>query len=115
MLDNENVLFAILTRELNIGKSHLYHLKTFEQNLDILCTAAKHCKKNICQFLITHFGFGQLILFYELLKSLILMKFLDPNKFSNDGSPLHWLVRNNFISYNDSQDLSTTQEKPSKV
>ena len=58
MLDNENVLLAILTRELDLGKSDLDHVQTFEQNLDILCTAAKHCKKNICQFLITHFGFG---------------------------------------------------------
>ena len=41
--------------------------------------------------------------------------FEDPNNFSNDGTPLHWLVRNNFISYTDSIETGTTMQKKTKV
>ncbi len=38
----------------------------------------------------------------------------DPNLISNDGTPLHWLVKSNFVSIVDAQVL-TNKNEPSEL
>ena len=57
----------------------LSELKTFEPNMDMLSTAAKHCKKEICRLLLEKLNFGNYfrlrlyfgkILFYSQIEKI---------------------------------------------
>ena len=59
MNDDPNEFESILPSDENCLKK-LKEVNTFEPKLDLLCTAAKHCKNEMCKVLIEKFNFGNL-------------------------------------------------------
>ncbi|CAF0731980.1 unnamed protein product [Brachionus calyciflorus] len=81
--DNVKQLTLLIPKE-NFDEQKLRSLKTFEPNLNLLATAAKHCKIDVCKYLLE---------FYRHV--------FDPNELVNDGTPVHWLVKSNIICENE--------------
>jgi hypothetical protein len=54
LFDDNAKEFEMLMRKLK--ESEIRELKTFESNLNLLCTAAKNCRTNICKYLLDEYG-----------------------------------------------------------
>ena len=115
MNDDPDELVSSLPSDENCFKK-LKEVKTFEPKLDLLSTAAKHCKKEICKVLIEKFNFGNLSKYKINFNNNLKIKHkLDPNQISNGSAPLHWLVKSNFISALDTQALTNKFDRPELV
>lgn len=62
ILSDDEKQFLLLVPRDRVNEEKLKNLKTFEPNLDLLTTAAKHCKKEVCKVILDNYKhiFGKL-------------------------------------------------------